>query len=262
MVKKVKRYEIVKRKKIYLGSVLVLLGLLGMITMIKMDIPLPQDMEAILLESFTQEQIKWLILINPSILLILCVVVGTILYHRVNLNVPIIEKLVGINKEPINIVEITKSGSIGGVIAGILVVTIVLIFKPFMIDEYAQLTKSVKPTLANRLLYGGITEEIFLRFGLMTLIVWICAKIFKRQTSIIYWIGIFLSALLFAFGHFPVVFNSIETPSMVLLLYVLLGNTIGGLIFGWLYWQKGLESAFIAHMFTHIVLLSAENTIF
>ena len=250
-----------KRKKVYLGIILIIMGLIGMFTMLTMDIPLPSDVEALLKESYTPDQIRLLILINPSILLLLTVVLGTVLYQKVHLQVPIIEKWIGINKEPLKIAEIIKSGVVGGIIAGFLVVVLVLLLKPFMLDEYEKLTQFVKPTLANRLLYGGITEEIFLRFGLMTLFVWICSKIFKGTKPVTYWIGIILSALLFAIGHFPVVFNTIEGPSMIILSYVLIGNTIGGLIFGWLYWKKGLESAFIAHMFIHVVLVIAEKTV-
>lgn len=250
-----------KRKQIYLGLILAILGLIGMASILTMDIPLPAEVEELLKENYTPAQIKLLILLNPSILLVAAVVVGTILYQRVHLRVPIVEKWVGINKEPLNVVEIIKSGVIGGIIAGILLVSLVLLFKPMMFAEYEKLTQTVQPTLANRLLYGGITEEIFLRFGLMTLIVWISSKVFKGTKPKVYWIGIVLAALLFAIGHFPVVFNTIEEPSMILLSYVLIGNTIGGLIFGWLYWKKGLESAFIAHMFIHVVLVIAEKTV-
>lgn len=250
-----------KRKKIYLGLILAILGLIGMASMLTMDIPLPTEVKELMTASYTPEQIKLLILINPSILLFIAVVLGTILYQKVNLSVPIIEKWIGIKKEPLNVVEILKSGAIGGIIAGVVVVLVVLLFKPMMLAEYETLSQSVQPTLATRFLYGGITEEIFLRFGLMTLIVWISSKVFKGTKPVVYWIGIVIAALLFAIGHFPVVFNSIEEPSIITLSYVLIGNTIGGLIFGWLYWKKGLESAFIAHMFTHVVLVIAEKTV-
>jgi hypothetical protein len=250
-----------KTKKIYLGLILAGLGLAGMATMLTMDIPLPPEVEELMTASYTPEQIKLLILINPIIILAIAVVLGTILYNKVNLRVPIVEKLVGINHEPLQIGNIIKSGALGGIIAGIVVVLIVILVKPFMLDEYEKLAQSVQPSLANRLLYGGITEELYLRFGLMTLFVWIGSKIFKGTKPVVYWIGIVLAALLFAIGHFPVVYNSIEEPSFTVLSYVLMGNTVGGLIFGWLYWKKGLESAFIAHMFIHIVLVIADKTV-
>ena len=250
------------RKKLYLGLVLGFLGLIGMVSILTMDIPLPPEIQELMNESFSPTQIKLLIMINPLILLIAAVVVGTLLYQKVNLRVPIIEKWVGINNEPVDFMGIFKSGTLGGIIAGIVVVLVVVIFKPFMAAEYEQLTQALQPTLAARFLYGGITEEIFLRFGLMTLIVWISAKALKGTKPAAYWIGIVLAALIFAVGHFPVVFNTIESPGTILLTYVLIGNSVGGLIFGWLYWKKGLESAFVAHIFIHVVLVIAENTVF
>ena len=249
------------RKKFYLGLILAVLGLIGMASMLTMDIPLPAEIEEVLKESFTPAQIRLLILLNPSILLVVAVVVGTILYQKVQLRVPVVEKWVGINNEPFNFAGLVKSGVVGGIIAGIAVVLVVILFKPFMASEYQQLTQALQPTLAARFLYGGITEEIYLRFGLMTLIVWISSKVLKGTKPTVYWIGIVLAALIFAVAHFPVVFNSVESPGSIVLTYVLIGNSVGGLIFGWLYWKKGLESAFIAHIFIHVVLVIAEKTI-
>ena len=74
----------------------------------------------------------------------------------------------------------------------------------------------------------------------------------------VFWIGIVFSAVLFAVGHFPVVYQAVGTPSPGLLTYILIGNSIGGIIFGRLYWKKGLESAVIAHIFAHVVMVLAE----
>ena len=245
------------KKKLYLGLVLGFLGLIGMASILTMDIPLPPEIQEVMYE-FSPGQIKLLIMINPLILLIAAVVVGTLLYQKVNLKVPIIENWVGISKVPVDYMGIIKSGAIGGIIAGLVVVVIVLVFKPFMLSEYEQLTQALQPTLAARFLYGGITEEIYLRFGLMTLIVWISSKVLKGTKPAAYWIGIVLAAIIFAVGHFPVVFNTIENPGTIILTYVLIGNSVGGIIFGWLYWKKGLESAFVAHIMIHVVLVIAE----
>jgi membrane protease YdiL (CAAX protease family) len=63
---------------------------------------------------------------------------------------------------------------------------------------------------------------------------------------------------MFALGHFPIAYQAIEYPSTGLLSFILIGNTIGGIIFGWLYWKKGLESAFLAHIFAHVIIVMAE----
>ncbi|WP_146896712.1 CPBP family glutamic-type intramembrane protease [Adhaeribacter aerolatus] len=66
---------------------------------------------------------------------------------------------------------------------------------------------------------------------------------------------------MFAAAHLPVVFQSVAAPAAGLISYIMLGNTIGGVIFGWIYWKKGLEAAFISHMFAHVVFMLAENII-
>lgn len=247
-----------KKKKIYLALVLFFLGMLGMLSMLTMDIPLPDELLSVLEDQFTPTQIKLLILINPTIILIVAVLVGILLYQKVNLSVPIIEKFVGIKEDAIQIKDILLYGVSGGILTGI-ILSILGLFRLISPSEFELLTGQLQLTLAARFLYGGITEEIFMRFGLMTLFVWLTGKLFKGLKPQVYWIGIILSSLIFAVGHFPIVFQTVGNPSMVMISYVLLGNTVGGLVFGWLYWKKGLESAFLAHIFAHVVMVLSEN---
>lgn len=245
-------------KKIILGIILIIIGLIGVVSILTMNISLPPEAESILKEKFTSEQIKLLTLINPTIMLIVTVIIGTALYQKVYLKVPFIERIVGLNTDKLEIFNILKYGILGGIIAGVLLSLISFIFNSILPMEFLELGESLKPTLATRLLYGGLTEEILMRFGLMTLLVWITSKIFKGTKPIVYWIGIVISAVIFGLGHFPIAYQSVGNPSMVLLTYILIGNTIGGLIFGWLYWKKGLESAFLAHIFAHVIMVMAE----
>jgi membrane protease YdiL (CAAX protease family) len=45
--------------------------------------------------------------------------------------------------------------------------------------------------------------------------------------------------------------------NFVLTLFVIVANSAFGLIGGYLYWKKGLESAMIAHALTHVVMFTA-----
>jgi membrane protease YdiL (CAAX protease family) len=247
-----------KRKKFYLALILFVLGMIGMLSMLTVDIPLPEEMLSVLRDHFTPSQIKLLILINPTIILIMAILVGTILYQKVNLSVPIIEKFVGIKQDAIQLREILLYGISGGILSGI-AISILGLLRLVSPSEFELLTGQLQLTLAARFLYGGITEEIFMRFGLMTLFVWLTAKLLKELKPQVYWIGIILSSLLFAVGHFPIVFQTVGTPSIVMISYVLLGNTVGGLVFGWLYWKKGLESAFLAHIFAHVAMVFTDK---
>ena len=67
------------------------------------------------------------------------------------------------------------------------------------------------------------------------------------------WLAIVLAAIIFGIGHLPAVL-AITTPTTLLIARIIILNAIGGIIFGWLYWKKGLESAMISHFSADIVL--------
>lgn len=65
-------------------------------------------------------------------------------------------------------------GLVSSLLGGVAIVAAVLLSKPFLSAEtVARIAAfgSLVP-LPTRLLYGGITEELLLRWGLMTLLVW------------------------------------------------------------------------------------------
>lgn len=247
-----------EKKKLVLGIILGFLGLIGVASILTMELPLPPDAEAILKAKFSPEQIKLLLLVNPIVLLLIAVTIGVVFYQKVNLRVPIIEKAVGIHTETVSYSDILKFGIVGGAIAGVLICLDGIVFNPVLPAEFKALGESIKPSLAARFLYGGLTEEIMMRFGFMTFLVWLSSKVFKNLDSKVYWTGIVLAAILFGLGHFPVAYQAVPNPSASLLLYILIGNTVGGIVFGWLYWKKGLEAAFIAHLFAHVIMVLAE----
>ena len=106
-------------------------------------------------------------------------------------------------------------------------------------------------------IYGGIGEEIAMRLFLMTLIVWISSKIKRTPTGLPknlgVWIAIIMVSVLFGLGHLPMMAMFQKITPLVVVRAVLL-NGICGIVFGWLYWKKGLESAMISHFSTDIVL--------
>jgi membrane protease YdiL (CAAX protease family) len=108
-------------------------------------------------------------------------------------------------------------------------------------------------------LYGGIVEEILLRLFVMALFAWLLGKLFRSAEVIknnwIMWAAIILSAILFGLGHLPITAALTSITPLVVLRAIVL-NGIGGLVFGWLYWKKGLEYGIAAHFTADIVLLA------
>jgi membrane protease YdiL (CAAX protease family) len=91
----------------------------------------------------------------------------------------------------------------------------------------------------------------------MSLIAWLGSFISKtpdgKPTGAIFWIANILAAVLFGLGHLPATANILPLTPLVITRAILL-NGVGGVIFGWLYWKRGLESAMIAHFSADIVL--------
>jgi hypothetical protein len=243
------------KSKFRLGLVLFFLGFLGVLTMLTVTVPLKDLPEQF--AQFSPIVIKLLVLVNPTIMLIISVLVGSILYDKVNLTVPTISSLLKIDSsfQTTTFPQQLKYGVSLGLLAGVLITLIASVFGAIIPQELEALDNTMEITLLARFGYGGITEELLLRFGFMTLVVWITSKLTKKLNSPIYWIGIIISTLLFAVGHFPTVYISITDPSFTLLTYILIGNSVGGGVFGWLYWKKGLEAACIAHMFAHVAMV-------
>lgn len=241
--------------KLKLGILLFILGFVGILTILTMEIPIPENIKQEIEKLFTPFQFKLLSLINPTIILIVLVTIGTLLYDKVNFKLPIFEKIAFKRKIKIEWKSILIFGILGGILSGTLLTIISNAFQDYIPSEL----QKFQPNVLNRFLYGGITEEILMRFGIMTLVVWIISQISKNKNSWIYWLGIVISSFLFGIGHLPMVNNLVSNPTTELIFYIILGNSIGGLIFGWLYWKKGLETAMIAHIFTHLVFLTVAN---
>ncbi|MFC3885222.1 type II CAAX prenyl endopeptidase Rce1 family protein [Bacillus songklensis] len=108
------------------------------------------------------------------------------------------------------------------------------------------------------ILQGGIMEEIWLRFGVMTIIVWVLSKLFARHQSLIpawiYWAGIVAAAILFGVGHLSAAVGVYTVLAPLVIARIIVINSLLGIGFGYLYWKKGLEYAMVAHMTADLML--------
>ncbi len=178
---------------------------------------------------------------------------GLLLARRVGFSMPVLE-----GEKPIRYLRsILKTSVWAGVLGGVLVI---LLSFPFFGLSVSLLKAEVSVATWKALLasfYGGIAEEILFRLFLMTFLVWISTKIRKtadgRPTATGIWVAIVLSSLLFGLGHLGITSDLTPITSAVVLRALLL-NGVLGVIYGRLYWKRGLESAMIAHFSSDIVL--------
>lgn len=103
---------------------------------------------------------------------------------------------------------------------------------------------------------AAINEEIICRLGFMTILVWIFTALTHRQKPepVFVWSGIVLSSLAFASLHLPQAIALYGIPTIPILIAVFGGNGIPGILFGWLYWKKGIIAAMIAHFTADILI--------
>ena len=207
--------------------------------------------------------LKIVSLIQPSVLLAVAVLVGVVLAPRVGLTAPVAESLAAGRSAASALRPQLIPGVVGALIGGFAILLTSVATKPFLTAETIALTEKIANVIPipTRLLYGGITEELLMRWGLMTFFVWVVWRLFQRRsdrpTSVCFVAGILLSAFIFGLGHLPVAVTLLGQVTAAIVLFVIVANSAFGIVTGYLYWKYGLESAIIAHMLGHVVLITA-----
>lgn len=179
------------------------------------------------------------------------------LSDKLGFKTPILEKIISKEKANVDIKSIIKTSIILGFWVGIIIVLLDFLFTTSgtTISIFQKSVPIWQGFLAS--FYGWISEEIVMRLFFMTTILWIVSKLLKNNNIIknktIVWSAIIIAALVFWVWHLPIT-ASLTTVTPLVIFRALLLNGIWWLVFGWLYWKKGLESAIIAHFSTDIII--------
>jgi membrane protease YdiL (CAAX protease family) len=202
--------------------------------------------------------------LQTGILFAVLIFVGLILMKRIGLTAPILDSVAN-GKSYADKFSAILPISVGlGIITSLLIIGLGFLFQPMLIQELGDkanaLNLTTQPAAWKGFLasfYGGIGEEILLRLFVMSLLAWLGSFISKtsegKPTNVIFWVANILAAVLFGLGHLPAVSALVPLTTLVVIRTVVL-NAVGGVIFGWLYQTRGLESAMIAHFSADIVL--------
>lgn len=254
-----------RTKRLFL--VLWVLGMVGVLSFLMVDLealiammPLPEDQKTDLPAWYV---LKLASVVQPAILVTIAVLVGMWLAPKVGLRSPGAEAFA--ERRPV-MPELRPQvfpGIVAGILSGMAIVACWLLFRPFLEADFVVRSEAFNKMIpaAVRFLYGGLTEEVLLRWGMMTFLVWLFWLIFgrgsERPAGSVFVAAIAISALLFGVGHLPIASLLSGGLTVQLTLFVITANSIFGIVAGFLYWRLGLESAMIAHIFAHVVLLSA-----
>jgi hypothetical protein len=142
-----------------------------------------------------------------------------------------------------------------GAAVGVVLVIGALAFAPSLPQELGQ--TPVPPWWQSLFasLSAGVTEELMLRLGVMTLLVWIGTKLVRRDSPSpgVVWTANAVAALAFGALHLPLAATLAPLTTMMVVRTLVL-NGIAGMAFGWQYARVGLIAAMVTHASADIVL--------
>jgi Type II CAAX prenyl endopeptidase Rce1-like len=242
----------------------ILLWFVGMIGVVStLWIPLPIPAEELPLSLIA---VKLLNLISPTFLLSIAVLIGVNLASKVGLSAPFLEALASGAQKPILAMQPQViPGLVGGVFGGVAISTLSFLWRSSLPNDFVAKAEALSSNtpLLTRILYGGITEEILMRWGLMSLLLWAAWLVLQKAqgspNTVYVVLAIGVSAIAFGLGHLPLAFTLSSQATASLVTYIIVGNAVFGLIAGYLYWQKGLEAAVIAHVTVHLVMATIDH---
>jgi len=186
--------------------------------------------------------------LQGALLLAACVFFGGWVAPRVGLGAPVLKALVG--REPLRpaLQQMWLPGIGGGVLGAAWMVTL----SQLTVDGLMPGDPLQNLPLWAKLLYGGVTAELLVHCGGMTLLLFALWRLVQPQGGAprrwLAWLTIVLAAAVFALGHLPTALTLIDTLTPHMLTYVLVGNGVWALFTGYIYWRYGLEAAIVAHV--------------
>jgi hypothetical protein len=195
---------------------------------------------------------------------------GLLLSGKTGLGAPILESLVyqstaagngtaaaPLNRSTSNPGRVLAFSAVVGVLAGAVIVGVDLLFLGRLeieLNEAVSVPRWWQGLLSS--LYGGINEEIMLRMFFLNGLLWLLILLGRKKTEAgpwRVWTAIIGAALLFGLGHLPAARAMMEM-SRLMVVRILVLNLIPGIVFGVLFWKRGLLSAMTAHFSADVLM--------
>ena len=225
---------------------LALLGVIGCLSLslapIERLVPVPID--PVLL--------RLLAVVQPTLFVLLAAALGLWAAPKVGLDAPAVRAW----SEGRPVLPELRRHALPAIFAALAIGAVLAAFGSFISRQpaAAPLLAFEVPLIA-RMLYGGIVEELLLRWGMMSLFAWLVWRLAGSPRPVpawCLWTAILAAALLFAVGHLPALYALAPDAANALVGPVMAANAAAGVVFGWLFWRRGLEAAMMAHGLAHL----------
>lgn len=231
-------------------ALLALIGLPGVAATSWLALPLLTDTSKL---SVPLETLQIATMVQGAITVLIAALVGATLAPKVGLATPAIAAIIRGD----SFFDALRPQLTPGLVGGCVGAPIILAFYALAPTVLVAIQPETPLPLLVRVLYGGVTEEVLVRWGLMTTMVWAgwkaTARGSQQPSSWVVWVAIVLSALIFGASHLPLVAQSLSTLSAYVAAYIIIGNALFGIVAGYLFWRYGLEAAIVAHTSAHVL---------
>ena len=196
---------------------------------------------------------RWVVGVSLSLLLALAVALGVMLGQRVGLGTPLVNIALQGRSPWRGIRFLSLPGLAGGIVGAAWLVTLVMLWP----ESLSVVDPVYSLPLLPKLLYGGITSELLLRYGVMSLVMWLLWKRFghaqRRPGWLLGWSAVVITALLGGAVPAYLAWSMSATLSGAVLAQLMMCEIVYGLLAGLLFWRYGLEVAILAHVVTYLL---------
>jgi hypothetical protein len=190
---------------------------------------------------------------------------GLLVAKWTGLDAPFVRALLYRQPQPARFGRAMLVGAVSGVVAGgLLLLLSQYIFGPWMESSIAAAGITIpdihwswwEGLLAS--LSAAFNEEVWLRLFLLNGLAWFGGMLFGKKTgrpvTALLWAANILSTLVFGALHISNILVVGMPVDVVTVTSTLVLNGIIGILFGWLYWKYGLESAMVSHFAADLIL--------
>ncbi|MCU0900397.1 MAG: CPBP family glutamic-type intramembrane protease [Cypionkella sp.] len=186
-----------------------------------------------------------LVMLNPLLLLGIAALVGALAAPRTGLTSALL------CATPLRL-RVLPFFAVLGLVCGLAVAVLDHVTAPLWAPAGAAALRENRyvADLAIGLLYGGLTEEVIFRWGLVSILALGLARLMPMSRAVI--AAVVLAALTFALSHLPAALFEFGVATWALVARTLILNVILGVIYGMALLRNGLEAAILAHMGTHL----------
>jgi hypothetical protein len=196
-------------------------------------------------------------LLQTAVLFAIVIAVGLLTAHAIGIGAPYFEARLAHTLIP-TLTPMLSEALILGVVGGLFLFLFDYLFLSYLPKILVDTTRTT--TIWQNLaasFYGGVNEELLMRLFGFSVIAWLLSRVWHTQTHmptvVVLWTANIIMAIIFGLGHLPTTKNLVGKLTPFLTIRALLLNGMIGLVCGWLFWQKGIEAAMLAHFSADII---------